>query len=150
MTSIKSMIGTLLAILIVVPVTAKAAEEIGQIKLVKGSVSIERDGETIDAIAGEAVQKLDVVRTGAGSAIGLTFSDNSRMSLGPNSEMALEKYNFAGKGEEENAFDARLTKGSMTAASGLIAKTPNAMRVLMPTTILGVRGTEFAVRVGEE
>ncbi|MEM7667918.1 MAG: FecR domain-containing protein [Pseudomonadota bacterium] len=149
MTSLKSLIGALVAIIFALPLTANAADEIGQIKLVKGIVMIERDGETLDAVAGGPLQKRDVVRTGAGSAVGLTFSDNSRMSLGPNSEMALEKYVFDGKGDEDNAFDARLTKGSMTAASGLIAKTPNAMRVLMPTTILGVRGTEFAVRVGE-
>ncbi|MEM7237739.1 MAG: FecR domain-containing protein [Pseudomonadota bacterium] len=149
MTSLKSLIGALVAVFFALPHAADAADEIGQIKLVKGIVMIERDGETVDAVAGEPLQKRDVVRTGAGSAVGLTFSDNSRMSLGPNSEMALEKYVFEGKGDEGNAFDARLTKGSMTAASGLIAKTPNAMRVLMPTTILGVRGTEFAVRVGE-
>ncbi|MBY8977383.1 FecR domain-containing protein [Rhodobacteraceae bacterium NNCM2] len=127
-----------------------AADEIGQVKLVKGDVSIERGGQSIVAEAGTPVEKLDILRTGSDSAVGLTFNDNSRMSLGPNSELALETYVFNGQGDAGNSFDARLTKGSMTAASGLIAKTPDAMRVLMPTTILGVRGTEFAVRVGEE
>lgn len=149
MTLLKSTVGAMLGVFLLASVPAAAAEDIGQIKLVKGTVTIERDGATIDAAAGDTVHKQDVLRTGAGSAVGLTFSDNSRMSLGPNSEMALEKYVFAGKGADKNAFDARLTKGSMTAASGLIAKTPNAMRVLMPTTILGVRGTEFAVQVGD-
>lgn len=150
MTLLKSTIGAVFAVVLLAGAPVVAAEDIGQIKLVKGTVTIERDGANVEAASGDAVQKQDVLRTGAGSAVGLTFSDNSRMSLGPNSEMSLEKYVFAGKGADQNAFDARLTKGSMTAASGLIAKTPNAMRVLMPTTILGVRGTEFAVRVGEE
>ncbi|MEM7176848.1 MAG: FecR domain-containing protein [Pseudomonadota bacterium] len=141
---------TVVAAGIVSAAPALAAEEIGQIKLVKGEVIIERAGETLPAQAGAPVEKLDTLRTGSDSAVGMTFNDNSRMSLGPNSEMSLEKYVFNGQGASENTFDARLTRGSMTAASGLIAKTPNAMRVLMPTTILGVRGTEFAVQVGEE
>ncbi|MEM7505325.1 MAG: FecR family protein [Pseudomonadota bacterium] len=129
--------------------SAAAAEAIGQIKLIKGEVTLERGGRTVAAENGQALQRQDVLRTGAGSAVGITLSDNSRMSLGPNSELALENYVFNGQGDAGNAFDSRLTRGSMTAASGLIAKTPNAMRVLMPTTILGVRGTEFAVRVSE-
>lgn len=139
-----------LAVLLGTAASASAAEAIGQIKLVKGEVTVERDGRTTGAESGQALQKQDVLRTGAGSAVGITFSDNSRMSLGPNSELAVETYVFNGQGNAANAFDSRLTRGSMTAASGLIAKTPNAMRVLMPTTILGVRGTEFAVRVSGE
>ena len=128
---------------------AKAGAEIGQIKLVKGTVTVERDGRVVDAKKGQAIEEADILRTGTGSALGMTFSDNSRMSLGANSELKIEDYVFKGQGDTGNAFDSRLTKGSMAAASGLIAKTPNAMRVLMPTTILGVRGTEFAVKVSE-
>lgn len=124
-----------------------AADKIGQVKVVSGDVQILRDGAEIAAEPGLDLLESDTVKTSKNSAVGMTFTDNSRMSLGPNSTLDLESYayNRAGK---PNGFDARLKRGSLTAASGLIAKSrPLAMRVLMPTTVLGVKGTEFAVRV---
>ena len=79
----------------------------------------------------------------------MTFADNSRVSLGPDSSLELEKFAHQ-KGGKSDGFDLRIHHGSLTAASGEIAKTrPLAMRVLMPTTVLGVKGTEFSVRVGK-
>lgn len=125
------------------------AEEIGQIKLVRGEVTLDRAGTVSTPTAGDALERADILRTGGDGVVGLTFTDNSRVSLGPDSEFSVEVYAFEGEGGADNKFDSRLTQGSLTAASGLIAKTPDAMRVLMPTTVLGVRGTEFAVRVGQ-
>ncbi|MEM1277946.1 MAG: FecR domain-containing protein [Pseudomonadota bacterium] len=126
------------------------AEQIGEIKLAKGDVVITRGAQTIQAAEGTPLELQDIVATGENSVVGMTFTDEARVSLGPNSELALETYVYKGKGDAENSFDSRLTKGSMSAASGLIAKTgPDTMRVLMPTTVLGVRGTEFAVRIDE-
>ena len=124
-----------------------AADRIGQVKVASGDVRIERNGQVVKAEAGAELFESDVVVTGKNSAVGMTFTDNSRMSLGPDSSLALESYAFQKPGKE-NGFDARLRQGSLTAASGEIAKSrPLAMRVLMPTTVLGVKGTEFAVRV---
>ncbi len=125
-----------------------AADRIGKIKIASGDVSITRDGVQIAAESGSDLFEADVVTTGTNSAVGMTFSDNSRVSLGPDPSMALEK--FAHQKGSKDGFDLRIRHGSLTAASGEIAKTrPLAMRVLMPTTVLGVKGTEFAVRVGK-
>lgn len=125
-----------------------ASDQIGQIKVASGDVTVTRAGQQIPATAGTALEEGDVITTGENSAVGMTFSDNSRMSLGPKSELTLEAYSFQSSGRRDG-FDARLRSGSLTAASGNIAKSrPLAMRVLMPTTVLGVKGTEFAVRVG--
>ena len=129
---------------------ALAADKIGQIKVASGDVNIERAGQMIKVEAGTELFEDDIVTTGDNSAVGMTFTDNSRMSLGPNSSLTIENYAFEASGRE-NGFDARLRQGSLTAASGEIAKSrPLAMRVLMPTTVLGVKGTEFAVRVSGE
>ena len=147
--------GTLLltALIALVAVTggpAIAAERIGQIKVASGDVVIEREGQTEAATAGAELFEGDVIRTAENSAVGMTFTDNSRVSLGPESELVLEVYVFDGSGRRDS-FDARLRDGSLTAASGEIAKSrPLAMRVLMPTTVLGVKGTEFAVRVSND
>lgn len=139
-----------LSVLAIVTATAAhAADRIGKIKIASGEVTILRDGVTIEAKSGDELFEQDVITTGANSAIGMTFSDNSRVSLGPDSTLELENY-AQGKPGKPDGFDLRIRKGSLTAASGEIAKTrPLAMRVLMPTTVLGVKGTEFAVRVGE-
>lgn len=137
----------LAAAMLCLPGQAAAAERIGQVKVVSGTVTIDRAGYTTPAEPGTALFEGDVVETGADSAVGMTFTDNSRMSLGPGSSLVLEDYAFDRGGR--NAFDARLARGSLTAASGEIVKSrPLAMRVLTPTTVLGVKGTEFAVRVG--
>jgi hypothetical protein len=144
----KVLIGaSVLALVGVVPATA--ADKIGQIKVSSGEVFVIRAGDEIAAAPGVEVFESDQIRTGENSAVGMTFSDNSRISLGPNSTLDLESYAF-NKAGKQNGFDARLKRGSLTAASGQIAKTrPLAMRVLMPTTVLGVKGTEFAVRVSD-
>ena len=44
-------------------------------------------------------------------------------------------------------FDTSLRHGTLSAVSGKIARqSPDAMKVRTPSTILGVRGTEFVVR----
>jgi hypothetical protein len=126
---------------------ARAAEaRIGEVKTVEGEVIIARRDGDLAAAPGTALRRSDVVRTGPAGAVGMTFTDNSRLSLGPSSELVIEKYLFDGR---VGAFDTRLIRGSMTAASGEIARTPAAMRVLIPTGVLAVRGTEFVVRVNE-
>lgn len=127
---------------------SKAEERIGQIKVVSGQVAILSKGTEAPAKAGTPLFEGDVVTTGDNSAVGMTFSDNSRMSMGPNSELSIEAYAYSRPGRRDS-FDARLKRGSLTATSGQIAKSrPLAMRVLMPTTVLGVKGTTLAARVG--
>ncbi|MEM7686446.1 MAG: FecR domain-containing protein [Pseudomonadota bacterium] len=128
--------------------SAQAADRIGLVKVASGDVKIVRDGVEIAAEKGAELFEDDVIKTGENSAVGMTFSDNSRVSLGPDTSLGLEKYAHAKPGKQDK-FDLRLTQGSLTATSGDIAKSrPLAMRVLMPTTVLGVKGTQFAVRVG--
>lgn len=138
------------SILSVWSVPAEAADRIGLVKVASGEVVIVREGAEIVAKPGAELLESDLIRTGPNSAIGMTFTDNSRMSLGPNSELSLTSYAFSRPGKPDS-FEARLNNGSLTAASGRIAKSrPLAMRVLTPTTVLGVKGTQFALRVAEE
>ena len=136
-----------LALLFIAPLPAAAAERIGQIKVASGDVRILRGAQQITAEPGVAIFQSDVIETGPNSAVGMTFTDNSRISLGPDSRLSMEAYVYRRPGRRDS-FDARLERGSLTAASGRIAKSrPLAMRVLTPTTVLGVKGTTFAVRV---
>ena len=62
------------------------AEAIGQIQNLSGDVSIVRNTVKSPAKAGDLLEKADTLMTGAGGRVGITFIDNSRFSLGPNSQ----------------------------------------------------------------
>jgi len=125
------------------------AEDVGQVKVAKGTVQVERDGKRMPATVGMPIHQSDTLITGADGAAGITFSDNSLLSTGPNSVLVVDLYMFdstthAGK------FDASLKKGTLAVVSGKIVKqTPGAMRVRTPAAIMGVRGTDFLVQVDE-
>ena len=124
-----------------------AAEDAGQIKTAQGTVQIERDGQRIAAVAGVHVLQSDSIITGEDGTVGVTLADNSRLSIGPNTVMSLDKYAFdttTYKGQ----MDASLKKGTIVVISGkLVKQTPGSMRIHTPASIMGVRGTKFIVHV---
>ncbi|RVU35975.1 hypothetical protein EOI86_12045 [Hwanghaeella grinnelliae] len=126
-----------------------AFADIGRVKSASGAASIERNGETIAAEPGLALHESDTLVTGNDGKLGVTFVDNSRFSAGPNSRIELSHFRFNAT-TLEGQFDTRLQKGSVAIISGQIAKkTPDAMKVRTPSSILGVRGTEFVVEANQ-
>jgi len=139
----------IVALLAAAVATATAAADIGQVKVVKGTVTVERGGTVLPASVGLRVQPADTVVTGADGSVGITMSDNSLLSAGPNSTLTLSRYEFD-ETTSRGRFDTTLATGSMAVVSGRIAKqSPEAMTVRTPRAILGVRGTEFAVATDE-
>lgn len=126
---------------------AAMAGDVGQIKTAKGGVFIVRGGQEIAAPTGTALQQADrIVTKGDGSA-GITFNDNSLLSLGPDSMLDISHFSFDVK-DQPDVLEATLHRGTLSAVSGkIVARTPEAMRIKTPTTVLGVRGTEFFVKV---
>lgn len=126
---------------------AAFAGDVGQIKTSKGSVVVVRGGQEIAAAAGTALQQSDRVVTRADGAAGISFNDNSLLSLGPDSVLDISHFSFDAK-DQPDVLEATLHRGTLSAVSGkIVAKTPEAMRIKTPTTVLGVRGTEFFVKV---
>jgi hypothetical protein len=123
--------------------------EIGQIKVSKGEVTLEREGQTLPARVGTRLQASDKVKTGADSSVGITMDDDSLLSAGPNSVLSLDRYAFDPT-TNQGRFDSTLNKGTLAVISGRIAKqAPDAMTVRTPAAVLGVRGTEFVVSVDD-
>jgi hypothetical protein len=128
---------------------AALASDVGMVKISKGAASIERAGQRLPASTGAAVREGDVLMTGADGAIGITFSDNSLLSLGPDSRLAIDRFTFDAT-THRGAFETSLQRGTLAGVSGKIAKqSPDAMKVRTPAALLGVRGTEFVLRTGE-
>jgi len=141
-----TLIAVTLPILLAFGVAVAAAQDAGQIKTSKGSAQIERSGQRLPATVGQVVQQGDVVVTGADGSVGLTFRDNSLVSIGPDSVLAIDRFVFDSTTHQGN-FDASLKQGTLAVVSGKLAKQlPEAMKFKTPAAILGVRGTEFLVR----
>jgi hypothetical protein len=128
---------------------AALANDVGQVKVTKGVVHVERDGARIPAVVGMPVREADKLVTGADGTLGVTFADNSLLSVGPNSTLAVDKFSFNAS-THEGQFDASLQRGTLAVVSGkMVKQSPDAMRIRTPASILGVRGTEFVVRVAD-
>ena len=76
--------------------TAAAAEEafVGVVKSVEGSAIITRNGETITVVTGMEIKPVDIVKTNRRGYVGLVFSDDTRISMGPDTEIAIDEYLF--------------------------------------------------------
>jgi hypothetical protein len=139
----------LFALLFASTATAQSPQ-IAQVETVSGQVYVQRGSARVTVKVGDPLFEKDTIDTGTDGAIGITFVDNSVMSTGPNSEVALEDYKF----DSNNFSGSMLTdlrKGTLSMVSGDIARSsPEAMRVKTPAAILGVRGTHFVVQVPED
>jgi hypothetical protein len=136
------------AALVVFASTALAAD-VGQIKVMAGSVYLEREGKRLPVQVGMPVRQSDILVTGSDGTAGVTFTDNSLLSVGPNSTLAIDRYAFDTT-THAGQFDASLKKGTLAVISGkMVKQSPDAMRVHTPTSIMGVRGTDFVVKVSE-
>lgn len=148
MTNFRCCLGVLtLALTMASPALGQEPAVAGRVKVASGSVFIVRAGTTLPARAGQVVFEADALRTGADGRIGVTLKDDTRVSLGPDSEASLDRYVYA-PGEERLAFVLRIARGVAAYVSGQIAKlSPDAVRLETPAAIVGVRGTTVAVLV---
>jgi len=137
------------ASLLAVAGSAWANDDVGQVKTAKGAVHVERDGKHLPASVGMPIRQSDALVTGTDGSVGVTFSDNSLLSTGPNSVLVVDRYNFDST-THTSRFDASLKKGTLAVVSGkMVKQSPDAMKIRTPAAIMGVRGTEFVVQVEE-
>jgi hypothetical protein len=133
-----------------VRVVQQKTEPAGKIKIASGAVFIVRDGQSISAQAGATVFEADVLRTGTDGRLGLTLKDDTRLSLGPSSEIRLDRFAFA-PAEGRLGFVLSVVRGVAAYVSGRIAKmAPDAVRLETPAAIVGVRGTTLVIRASQE
>jgi hypothetical protein len=148
MTSLRRSVGVLALLCAAAsPVMAQEQTAAGRIKIVTGSAFILRGTETIPAKAGELVYAADGLRTGDGGSVGVTLKDDTRLSLGPNSEVRLERYVYA-PGSGGLGMVLKFVRGVAAYVSGRMARlAPDSIRLETPAAIVGVRGTSVAIRV---
>ncbi|MCR6630989.1 MAG: FecR domain-containing protein [Magnetospirillum sp.] len=133
------------------PAPGRAADPIGLVKTLTGTASVSRSGNVQPLAAGNDVFRDDVVTTGPDGSLGITFRDDTTLSMGPKGRMALDDFAFD-PAKDDVRLGVRLLKGTFAMASGQIAKlAPDNVAVKTPVMSIGIRGTTFLVEVaGDE
>lgn len=119
----------------------------GFIKNASGQSFIERNKIQIHAETNEKLMEKDILITGPNGAMGVILQDNSVMSIGPNTRVEIAKFLFE-PARDKLSFTARIKQGTVVYLTGLIAKlNRKGIKFETPTTVCGVRGTHFAIKV---
>ena len=144
----------LLATLILAGVAATAMAQpqaaAGRIKIASGSAFIVRAGSVMPAQAGQLVYESDALRTGTDGRLGVTLKDDTRISMGPASEMRVDRFLYA-PAEGRLRLVLNVVRGVVAYVSGRIAKlSPDSIRLETPAAVVGVRGTTLALRIVPE
>ena len=118
----------------------------GRIKISSGTAYIVRGGALVPAQVGQLVYEADGLRTGDNGRLGVTLKDDTRLSLGPGSEIRLDRFAYE-PAQGQLGFVMKVVRGVAAYVSGRIAKlAPDSIRLESPAAIVGVRGTTVALR----
>ena len=122
----------------------------GTLTHLSGPVSVEKtDGKTIMGAVGAKVLNGDTVVTGAQGYVRMEMTDGGEIVLRPNSQLKVERYEFAKDKPADDSFVFSMLKGGLRTVTGLIGKRGNkdAYLAKTPTATIGIRGTQYDMRV---
>lgn len=88
-----------------------------------------------------------LLATAADGALEVTFLDNSKLSIGPDSSAVVDEFVYSGQGASGEQVIS-YTKGVFRFISGNVPK--ENVKIETPSAVLGVRGTTLRVRVDED
>jgi len=151
----KTVVLSLLALLLLLSINGEvspvcASTPVASVKKVNGSVTVVRQGKTIQAINGLEIWEKDTLQTGRNGSIGIAFSDDTFLSMGPGSILTIDEFIFAPR-QGKFSIVIRMLKGTAAYLSGLISKlSPDAAYFKTPTASIGIRGTRFLIKVDGE
>lgn len=122
----------------------------GTVTHLSGPVSVlKADGKTVPGVAGTQVAAGDTVVTGPAGFVRVAMTDGGEMVIRPDSQLKIDSYKFVNEAPAEDNFVFSMLKGGFRAITGKISKrgNPNAYKLNTPTATMGIRGTQFDVRV---
>lgn len=126
------------------------ADDSGTAKIVRGDVRVERAGSSMPLHVGDTVQEKDRIVVSAGASAGITLRDDTRISVGSNSTLVINRFNFDSQ-TQEGAVDTSILRGTMRYITGLVGRrNPGSVRVATRSVTIGIRGTDFIVEVADD
>lgn len=123
---------------------------IGHVQNLTGTVAIVRGSAVVAPIAaGAPLYRGDVLRTGKPGAAGVVLTDDTTISLGSGSEIALNDYVFVPK-DGKFSLVVKMIKGTFAYVTGQIVKlSPESAQVQTPDATIAVRGTKLLIHIEE-
>ena len=124
-------------------VSHAAPENIGKADRIKNSVTGSIAGRSKRLSRGDSVFQNQRIRTRSNSTAQIRFKDNTRLAVGANSSIVLDKAVFSGGSSEQLVLKA--ARGAFRFASGKLRK--NAYKLVTPSSTVGIRGTMYDVYI---
>jgi hypothetical protein len=122
---------------------AAGGDNLGHVSRVQGSAFARQGGELRPLGLNSSVKRTDTLLTAVDSRLELTMLDETRLTLGADTEFGLERYDL-GRQQGAGAVLLKLTKGAFRLATGeLSALRGGPFEVHTPHGVIGIRGTEF-------
>jgi len=121
---------------------SRAQEAIGTVSRIQGEASGTRGGSTQALGLNTSVLVNESVSTGAAGRLEITFRDNTRVTLGENARLTLDRYIF------NPATKRRMIRlkvvGAFRFISGKVTSLARSdVKVTTPVASVGIRGTDF-------
>lgn len=134
--------------LVLVTTAASAQDQrAGTLKTVVGDVHLGQGGAALAAQEGGGLRQADRIVTGRNASTTFTLKDGTVISVGPNSTLELAKVQFDTT-TQEGSLMLSLLQGTIRVVTGWLGKLhPEQVKVITPTSVVGVRGTDFIVEV---
>lgn len=120
-----------------------AGPSVGMVTKVDNDGSVVTDGSAVTAKVGTVVHMADTIQTGADSRLEVTFRDGTKVTLGENASIVIDKYAF---NPDEGVGEASLnvTEGAFRFVTGRMNQmSKKNITVKTSAAQIGVRGTNF-------
>src|SRR6478736_2967138 len=118
------------------PGAAAVDDSVGQIATLQGGATVTRGKTAAAALKiSDAVYKNDVLATGANAALGVTFDDETTLSLSANARIVVDEFVYE-KGAKGNKAVLNVARGTVAFVASLVAKSGH-MTITTPTSTLG-------------
>jgi hypothetical protein len=123
------------------PAMAVEKTTIGNARTVVKTVTGSIDAETRNIRLLDDIYHNEVIETGDESATEFVFLDETKLALGPNSSLVLDRFVYD-PDSDTGSFVLTATAGVFRFVSGKLPK--NAYEIHTPTATIGIRGTVFS------
>lgn len=142
------------ALFIVIFCTANAfaASAAGTVSFVSGPLMVKKvDGSIKTLVKDSVVEVGDTLITEKRTYARIKFSDNSEITLRPESQFKIEAFSYNQAKPKEDKAVNELIKGSLRALSGHVGKRgdPDSYKMKTRAAVIGIRGTGYEVKICE-
>jgi hypothetical protein len=133
--------------------SALAQQAAAELRSVTGVVFVQPTGGQVRIVqTGAKLSVGDTIGTQKGAFALVVFGDGSRLALRPESAMQIRGFSYKPDDPANDQLSVQLVKGWLRNVSGQIGKrgNENAFEMKVNDTTIGIRGTDFGVRLCDE